>query len=145
MISRIFLIIFACLIASLAAGMVVAIAVLMPAWSDLALGSLDDGTFGVVVAFGAMFLSAFALLPLLLVVVLAESFAIRSVLFYAVAGAGLAAVLYLHFRSWDTLAFSVNGFARRELEIIAAAGIVAGLVYWALAGRKAGAWRRSTA
>jgi hypothetical protein len=35
----------------------------------------------------------------------------------------------------------VNGFARRELEIMAAAGIVAGFVYWAIAGRNAGRWR----
>jgi hypothetical protein len=42
---------------------------------------------------------------------------------------------------WSQLALSVDGFARRELEIMAAAGIVAGLVYWGIAGRRAGAWR----
>jgi hypothetical protein len=30
----------------------------------------------------------------------------------------------------------------RGVEIMAAAGIVAGFVYWALAGRNAGAWRK---
>jgi len=30
---------------------------------------------------------------------------------------------------------------RREVEIMAGAGIVAGLVYWLIAGRNAGAWR----
>jgi len=30
---------------------------------------------------------------------------------------------------------------RRHLEIMTGAGIVAGLVYWLIAGRNAGAWR----
>ena len=33
------------------------------------------------------------------------------------------------------------GGVRREVEIMAGAGIIAGLVYWLIAGRNAGAWR----
>jgi hypothetical protein len=33
----------------------------------------------------------------------------------------------------------------REIEIAAAAGAVFGLVYWAIAGRKAGRWRERMA
>jgi hypothetical protein len=34
-----------------------------------------------------------------------------------------------------------DGIVRRHLEIMTGAGIVAGLVYWMIAGRNAGAWR----
>jgi hypothetical protein len=39
----------------------------------------------------------------------------------------------------DTLSF--DGIVRRHLEIMTGAGIVAGMVYWMIAGRNAGAWR----
>jgi hypothetical protein len=34
-----------------------------------------------------------------------------------------------------------DGIVRRHLEVITGAGIVAGLVYWLIAGRNAGRWR----
>jgi hypothetical protein len=34
-----------------------------------------------------------------------------------------------------------DGIVRRHLEIMTGAGIVAGLLYWMIAGRNAGAWR----
>ncbi|HAR16149.1 MAG TPA: hypothetical protein DCS52_20890, partial [Bradyrhizobium sp.] len=39
----------------------------------------------------------------------------------------------------DTVQF--HGIVRRHMEIMTGAGIVAGLVYWLIAGRTAGAWR----
>ena len=39
----------------------------------------------------------------------------------------------------ETLQF--DGIVRRHLEIMTGAGIVAGLIYWMIAGRSAGAWR----
>lgn len=145
LLARIFVILFACFAACFAAGAVVTVAALMPAWSDLLVDAFAEGTFGDVVAFGALFLSFFALMPALIVIILTEAFAIRSSLFYAFVGAGVGCLLYLNASGWNTLAFNVNGFARRELEIMAAAGIVAGFVYWAIAGRNAGGWRRAEA
>jgi hypothetical protein len=142
LIGRLILVLVACALASLAAGAVVTLAVLMPEWSALELGPLGDDTFGIAVGFGAIFLSGFAFLPALAVILIAEALEIRALLYYAAAGAIIAALLYLGFSGWDTLALEVNGFARREIEIMAAAGIVAGFVYWAIAGRSAGAWRR---
>lgn len=144
-VGRLMLILFACLVASIAAGFVVTLAVLLPELSDLVLDPMDRGTVGLVLAFGAIFVSGFALMPVLVLIVIAESLRLRSLLFYAAAGAALAALLYLHLRGFDTLAFRVDGFARRELEIVTAAGIVAGLAYWAVAGRSAGRWRRADA
>ena len=132
----------ACLAASFAAGLVFAVAVLVPQLGDLALGPIDGGGMAILAAFAAIFVSGLALLPAALVIALAESLSIRAVLFYAGAGALLACLLYLSASDWQTLAFTANGFARRELEVMAGAGIVAGLVYWAIAGRNAGAWRR---
>jgi hypothetical protein len=88
----------------------------------------------------ALFLSLFAVLPVFVVIAVAEAFSIRSVIYYAATGAAVTAFLYLSATGWSTLSLTVDGFARRELEIIAAAGIVAGLVYWVIAGRGAGQW-----
>ena len=143
-IGRIFVVLFACLVASLAAGFVVAIAVLIPE-VGLAFGPYEQGAMGVMMAFGFVFLTASALLPVLLVIVFAEAVPIRSVLFYAVAGAGLGLMLHFSLNDWDTRAFTAGAFARRELEIMVAAGIAAGFVYWLIAGRNAGRWRAAPA
>ncbi len=144
-VGRSFVILFACFLASFAAGVVVTLAVVLPDLSDLVLGPFEQGAFGLMVGFGALFVSVYAFVPVLLVIVAAEAFSIRAVLFYATAGALLGCVLYLNLDGWNWGAVSVQGFARREIEVMAAAGIVAGFVYWALAGRNAGKWReRST-
>ncbi len=141
LIGRILVIALGCIAASLAAGLVIAVAAVLPAWSDLNLGDMEDGVAGMMFGFGVVFLSGFAFLPTLLLILVAESFSVRSALFYAAGGALVTALLYLHLQQWETLALTVNGFARRELEIAAAAGIVGGFVYWAIAGRTAGLWR----
>ncbi len=138
---RIIVIIVALIVASLAAGLVVSLAVLLPDWSDLGLGPLDQTTFGVFVTFGTIFISGFALVPALVLVLISEGLAIRSALFYAVAGALAGFAIYLSFGGIDLGALEVEGFARREAEIMTGAGIVAGLVYWMIAGRNAGIWR----
>jgi hypothetical protein len=141
LLGRLIVILFACLMASLAAGFVVTLAIVVPEIGDLALGPFEQGTFGVLLTFGVIFVSGYALVPVLLIIVCSEAFAIRSVLFYAIAGALLGAVLYFNFGGSLSSAISVSGFARRQLEIMAAAGIVAGFAYWAIAGRNAGRWR----
>jgi hypothetical protein len=83
------------------------------------------------------------MLPAMLVVVLAEGFGWRSVLIYAGFGGALALLLYygLGF-SFDMGEPVGDNFLGREREVLAAAGIAGGLVYWLAAGRRAGAWRR---
>jgi hypothetical protein len=87
-----------------------------------------------------VFFSLYAMLPALLIIAVAEGFRLRSVLFYALAGAALALGLAY---GWDlrSLRNPDDDLGARGAEIMAAAGIVAGFVYWALAGRSAGAWR----
>lgn len=141
LLGRIVVILLALFVASFVAGLVVTAAVLLPEWSDLAVGAFEQGSLAVVATFGAIFISGFALLPALLVVVLAEGLSIRSALFYAAAGAVVGAAIHAGFGGWDLAMLRIDGAARRELEVMAGAGIAAGLIYWLIAGRNAGRWR----
>jgi hypothetical protein len=49
---------------------------------------------------------------------------------------------YLSLVPFDTDTWGFNGIVRRHMEIMTGAGIVAGMVYWMVAGRNAGAWRK---
>ena len=60
---------------------------------------------------------------------------------YAVGGALVGAACYLGLVPFDPDTLHFDGIVRRHLEIMTGAGIVAGLVYWMIAGRNAGAWR----
>ena len=141
LIGRLFVILFAFLFACLAAGMIVVGAVLYPEFSDLSTGPLDQSAINVVLGFGFIFISGFALLPALIVVLITEAFYIRGVLTYAVGGAIVGAACYLGLIPFDPATMHFDGIVRRHLEIMTGAGIVAGLIYWMIAGRSAGAWR----
>src|SRR4051812_2116541 len=141
LIGRLFVIFFAFLFACLAAGMIVVGAVLYPEFSDLATGPIDQSAINVVLGFGFIFLSGFALLPALVVVLITEAFYIRGALTYAIGGAVVGAACYLGLIPFDPETLQFDGIVRRHLEIMTGAGIVAGLIYWMIAGRSAGAWR----
>ena len=142
LIGRLFVILFGFLAACLVAGMIVVAAVLFPEFSDLSMGgSIDQSAINIVLGFGFIFLSGFALLPALIVVLITEAFYVRSVLVYAVGGALVGAACYLGLVPFDPATLQFDGIVRRHLEIMTGAGIVAGLVYWMTAGRNAGAWR----
>jgi len=141
LIGRLFVILFAFLFACLAAGMIVVGAVLYPEFSDLGSGQIDQSAINVVLGFGFIFISGFALLPALIVVLITEAFYIRGVLTYAIGGAIVGAACYLGLIPFDPDTMRFDGIIRRHLEILTGAGIVAGLVYWMIAGRSAGAWR----
>src|SRR5882757_9578252 len=141
LIGRLFVILFGFLFACLAAGMIVVGAVLYPEFSDLGTGPIDQNAIIVVLGFGFIFLSGFALLPALIVVLITEAFYVRGVLTYAVGGALVGAACYLGLVPFDPDTMHFQGIVRRHMEIMTGAGIVAGLVYWLIAGRTAGAWR----
>ena len=77
----------------------------------------------------------------MIVVLITEAFHIRSVLAYALGGGVVGLACYLGLIPFDTDTLHFNGIVRRHLEIMTGAGIVAGLVYWMIAGRNAGGWR----
>ena len=101
-------------------------------------------SFFVFAFFATSFVGAAAALPALVLIVFAEAARMRSLLFYGVAGAvvGLAAYFGsdISSRLENTTDVVPVGHA---LQLAAAAGIIGGLVYWLIAGRKAGAWRAS--
>jgi hypothetical protein len=141
LIGRLFVIFFAFLAACLAAGMIVVGAVLFPELSDLGSGAVDPRAFDIVIGFGFIFISGFALLPAMIIALMTEAFSIRGVLTYAIGGGLVGLACYLGLVPFDTETLRFEGIVRRHLEIMTGAGIVAGLVYWMIAGRSAGIWR----
>ena len=141
LIGRLFVIFFGFLAACFVAGMIVVVAVLYPEFSDLGSGTINQSAINVVLGFGFIFLSGFALLPALIVVLITEAFYVRGVLSYAVGGAIVGCACYLGLIPFDPATLRFDGIVRRHLEIMTGAGIVAGIVYWMIAGRTAGAWR----
>ena len=94
LIGRLFVILFAFLAACLVAGMIVVGAVLFPEFSDLGNGPIDPNALNIVLGFGFIFISGFALLPAMIVVAITEAFYIRGALAYAIGGgAGWARLL----------------------------------------------------
>ncbi len=131
--------------ASLIAGVIIISAVLFPELSSLEVGGMvDPHAINVLMGFGFIFLNGYALLPALIVIVLTEAFSVRHVLAYAVGGAVVGAACYLGLVPFDTETMQFDGIVRRHLEVMTGAGIVAGLVYWLIAGRRAGVWRVSS-
>ena len=141
LIARLFVILFGFLAACLVAGMIVVGAVLFPEFSDFGTGPIDPDALNVVLGFGFIFVSGFALLPAMVVAAITEAFSIRGALTYAVGGAIIGLACYLGLVPFDTETLRFEGIVRRHLEIMTGAGIVAGVVYWMVAGRNAGAWR----
>lgn len=143
LLGRIIVIIVAVMLATFAAG--IAIGLLGPEWHGFSGDVVERGTFSVFVVAGAAFTGAVILLPLAILIAVAEIFEVRSFLVYAVAGAAIL-----------LLGYSASGLAPPSYEesidyppppishgtqVAAAAGIVFGGVYWLIAGRKAGRWR----
>ena len=141
LIGRLFVILFGFFAACLVAGMIVVAAVLFPEFSDLGIRPIDQDAINVVIGFGFIFVSGFALVPAMIVVLITGAFNIRSALTYAVGGGLVGLACYLGLVPFDPDTLSFEGIVRRHLEIMTGAGIVAGVVYWMIAGRNAGAWR----
>ncbi|MGJ4940883.1 hypothetical protein ACQR1W_09950 [Bradyrhizobium sp. HKCCYLS1011] len=145
LIGRLFVIVFGFLAACFVAGMIVVTAILFPEFSDLGEGPIDQGALDVIIGFGFIFVSGFALIPAMLIALITEAFSIRSVLAYAIGGGVVGLACYLGLVPFDPDTFRFEGIVRRHLEIMTGAGIVGGLVYWLIAGRSAGLWREPPA
>src|SRR3954465_6936331 len=141
LIGRLFVILFGFLAACLVAGMIVVGAVLYPEFSDLASGPIDQSALNVVLGFGFIFISGFALLPAMIVVVITEAFYIRGALTYALGGGVVGLACYLGLIPFDPATLRFDGIVRRHLEIMTGAGIGAGMVDWMIAAPTAGAGR----
>ena len=97
-------------------------------------------------------MTAAAFMPALIVAAVAETFRLRSALFYAVTGGAVAIIamiavrLLLYFFMFrPKLPAQDVGFSFSIPWLIVAAGILSGIVYWSIAGRYAGNWRAISA
>jgi len=139
---RIMMMIVGYILACVAASLVLTSGTLTPVWEDLNQLSMSPALQSVamwsVVAIGAAIIFAIAMLPTLLIIALAEGFALGSIDVYGVIGGALAlATAY----GLDFGGYMITPDIAREREVFAAAGIAGGLVYWLFAGRKAGSWQ----
>jgi hypothetical protein len=139
---RIIVIAFALIVSVMAAGVALAIGIIAPDWPWLDSDPFERVTFFVVSFFATSFIGATAFVPALLLIVLAEAGRMRSLLYYAAAGAAVGLASYfgsdVELRLENTTDVSP---VFHPLQLAAAAGIVGGLMYWLLAGRNAGRWR----
>jgi hypothetical protein len=147
LLGRILVILFALWLATIVAGMVWSVGLLGAQWHDASGDPTERLVF-----WGAAFIASgmtatLLFLPMLIAVVIAEFFSVRSLLIYALGGAALM-----------LLAYQGAGFGRgeesidrsppplsREMEIAGASGLAFGLTYWLIAGRRAGRWRERRA
>jgi hypothetical protein len=142
LLGRIVVIFFALIVASMAAGIALAIGIMVPDWPAMDTDPVERVQFFVVSFFATSFVGAVAMAPAVLLIVLAEALRMRSVIYYGVAGALVGLASYfgsdISVRLENTTDVTPVGHA---LQLAAAAGIIGGVVYWLIAGRRAGAWR----
>ena len=143
LIGRFFVIIFALFLAALAAAIAVTFAVATFALR-VPTGDPVDQIFVWGLGLFASGIAAFgAFLPTVIAIGVAEVFSIRSALIYALGGAVVMLIGYYSAGLASSYAESIDvapPMISREVEIIAAMGVVFGLTYWAIAGRRAGTW-----
>src|ERR1700759_1892044 len=112
LIGRLFVIFLAFLAACAVAGAVVVGAIMFPEFSDLGAGPVDPGVLNIVLGFGFIFVSGFALVPAVILVLPTEPFNIPSALTYAVGGGLVGLACYLGLVPCDTDQFPFHGFGR---------------------------------
>jgi hypothetical protein len=132
--------------ACVAAALVLTLGSLAPNWNDVMAplgpqaGTAESIALWSVTGLAAIIIFSVGFLPAMLAIAITEGLALRSAVVYGVIGAALAlAMAYgLDFAGYIATA---GGDLARNSEVFAAAGIAGGLVYWLIAGRRAGAWK----
>jgi hypothetical protein len=144
LLGRIIVILFALFMASAMAGIAAAIALLGAELHIVGAGPVEHVFFWGTAAFASGVTVLVGFLPILIAVVLAEAFSIRSLVIQAAAGAVILLLGYYSAGFTSTYEESIDyppPPISREAEIAAAVGVVFGFTYWLIAGRNAGRWR----
>jgi len=145
LLGRIVVIIFALIVSSIAVGMAIAVGLLGPQWHVFSGDAGERVTFWGVALVGSVLTGAVGLLPLIIVIALAEAFRVRSILVNTAAGAALLVAGYyssgIAQPSYEESIDSPPPPIPQQVQLAAAAGAVGGFVYWFIAGRNAGRWR----
>jgi hypothetical protein len=137
---RLFMVLFAYILACIAASIVLTIGTLAPQWDQIAPQGFPAGVLWSVVGVSTAIIAIVAMLPSFLVIALAEGFAWRSIVLYGVLG-GVLALALTYGIDFARYVRESDAILAHEREVLAASGIAGGLVYWAFAGRKAGSWK----
>jgi H+/Cl- antiporter ClcA len=141
-IGRIIVIIFGLLVATMVAGVTLAIGIVAPDLAGVDSDPFERVAFFVVAFFATSFVGAVAILPAAVVIVISEAANLRSFIYYGVCGALVALVsYYLSDISVQLENTTDVPPVTNALQLAAAAGIIGGLAYWLIAGRNAGRWR----
>jgi hypothetical protein len=139
LLSRIVVIVVALIVASALAGLVLVVAIIA---ADMDSDRIERVSFFVNSFFTTGFYGAVAIVPVLVLIGLGEALRMRSFIYYGAAGllVGLASYFGCDISGAleNTTDIPPVGYA---LPLAAAAGIIGGVVYWLVAGRKAGGWR----
>jgi hypothetical protein len=147
LVGRFFVIIFAVIAASLVTGIAIAMGLAGPHWQGFSGDIGERASFWILVFFTTGITGAsIGVLPLILFVVVTEGFKLRSLLIYAAAGAVMLTIGYYGGvpKSGEESIDNPPPMISRNTEVVAAGGIVFGLIYWLIAGRNAGRWRERT-
>lgn len=141
-VTRFFVILFSLIFALLAAGIALAVGVMAPELVTMTSDPIEKFAFFAMAFFTVSFVGATAFIPAVILVAIAETFDIRSIFYYAIGGGLVAAVVwYMSDISVQLENTTDLSPIRYGLQLVAAAGIIGGFVYWLLAGRKAGRWK----
>lgn len=141
-ITRFFVILFSLIFALLAAGIALAIGIMAPELVVMSADPVEKFAFFAIAFFSTSFVGATAFVPAVILIAIAETFDIRSIFYYAIGGALIAAVAWYMADITMQLENTTDlAPVRYGLQLVAASGIIGGFVYWLLAGRKAGRWK----
>ena len=94
------------------------------------------------IPFVALFVAYFAFMPAAIVIIVSEILSRRDWLFYALAGAVVAAVFLGFVHRTADANFDVTDTS--AVLAVVGCGMVGGIFYWLSAGRWAGSWRQAT-
>jgi hypothetical protein len=141
---RAVVIVLALIAALIVAGIAVAFGIVAPDWRGVDADPIERATFFIVAFFATSFVGMAVILPAFAVIAVAEIMRIRNFLYYGFAGGLLGLASYfgsdISARLENTTDVTPVGHL---MQLAAAAGILAGLTYWLLAGRNAGGGRGS--
>jgi hypothetical protein len=146
LVARFFVIFFSLILAIIAAGLALALGVMLPDVVTLSTDPVEHFTFFAASFFATSFVGYVAFAPALVLIAIAETFNIRSIFYYAIAGAAIG--LFAYYGSNISVAVENSTDmppVAFSLQLVAAAGIIGGFVYWVFAGRKAGRWKNPLA
>jgi len=113
----------------------------MPELRNFGNGMVENDARNVLSSVGFVAAMSFAVVPALVLIVISEALAIRSLLAHAFAGGVLGLVSYFKWVSPEGGSLQFSFIMPHHLQVLAAAGVVAGMVYWLITGRGAGNWR----